>query len=340
MPHVLVTGGGGFIGSHLVDSQLAQGHTVRTADLHVERLAHVAAHSRLEVVVGDITNPALVRELVAEIDVIFHLASAHLDVSLTDDDYRKVNVDATSDLLEAARAAGVSRVVHCSSVGVVGDVKNPPANEGSPCHPTNIYEQTKLAGEQAALEYAAETGLPVVVARPAWVYGPRCPRTEKLFRTIGKRRFPFFGDGSTLRHPVYITDAVRGLELCAEIPEIAGQVYIIAGERPVTVKALVDTIAEILEVRPPTLHLPVALGIAGGYAMQWAFRLLGRRPPFSRRSVDFFLKDNAYDIGKAQRELGFQPQVGLHTGLVETLHSLRGHEDSQTANAAGGSHDG
>lgn len=330
MPTVLITGGGGFIGSHLVDSLLAQGYRVRTVDLHVERLAHTADHPSLEVRVGDITDPELVERLVDGVDVVYHLASAHLDVSLTQDYYRQVNVDATIGLLKAAGAAAVSRVVHCSSVGVIGDVKNPPADESSPCHPTNIYEKTKLAGEQAALQYAADTGLPVVVARPAWVYGPRCPRTEKLFRTIGKGRFPFFGDGRTLRHPVYVSDAVRGLELCAEAIEATGQTYIIAGNKAVTVKMLVGMVAEVMEVRPPRLHLPITLGKVGGHTLELAFKPVGRQPPFSRRSLDFFLKDNAYDISKAQRELGFQPQVDLHTGLVETLRWANGCKSCQT----------
>jgi nucleoside-diphosphate-sugar epimerase len=338
---VLITGGGGFIGSHLVDSQLARGHLVRTVDLHVERLAHTADHPRLELVVGDLLDPELVQRLVDGVDLVYHLASAHLDVSLTDDYYRQVNVDATMGLLKAARTAGVSRVVHCSSVGVIGDVENPPADENTPCHPTNIYEQTKLAGEQAVLQYAADTGFPVVVARPAWVYGPRCPRTEKLFRTIGRWRFPFFGDGHTLRHPIYVSDAVRGLELCAETPGAAGQTYILAGDEVVTVKTLVDTIAEALEVRPPALNLPPMLGKVGGYALELAFKPLGRQPPFSRRSLDFFLKDNAYHIGKAQRELGFQPQVDLHTGLVEALHWFRNRKNGQARDteAAGIGHE-
>jgi nucleoside-diphosphate-sugar epimerase len=322
MTEVLITGGGGFIGSHLVDSQLARGYLVRTVDLHVERLAHTANLPGLDVVVGDLLDPELVARLVEGVDLVYHLASAHLDVSLPDDHYWRVNVDATLGLLRAARTAGVSRVVHCSSVGVIGDVKNPPADEHAPCHPTNIYEKTKLAGEQAALQYAAETGFPVVVARPAWVYGPRCPRTEKLFRTIARRRFPFFGDGSTLRHPVYVSDAVRGLELCAEAIGVTGQIYILAGDEPVTIKTLVGMIAQVLDVRPPALHLPVALGKAGGHALELAFGPLGRQPPFSRRSLDFFLKDNAYDIGKARRDLRFKPQVDLHSGLVETLHWL------------------
>lgn len=334
MLKVLITGGGGFIGSHLVDSQLVRGRLVRTVDLHAERLAHVVGHPRLEIVVGDLVDPGLAERLVDGVDLVYHLASAHLDVSLTDDDYRQVNVDATLGLLRAARAAAVSRVVHCSSVGVIGDVKTPPADESAPCHPTNIYEQTKLAGEQAVLQFAAETGFPVVVARPAWVYGPRCPRTEKLFRTIGKGRFPFFGDGHTLRHPIYISDAVRGLELCAETNGVTGQVYIIAGDKPVTVKVLVDMIAEVTGARPPRVHLPMALGKVAGHALQLAFKPLGRQPPFSRRSLDFFLKDNAYDIGKAQRELGFQPQVDLRTGLAETQHWFLDRDNGQAKNKA------
>jgi dihydroflavonol-4-reductase len=322
MARVLITGGGGFIGSHLVDSQLAKGHLVRTVDLHVERLAHTVAHPGLEIVVGDLVDARLVERLVDGIDLVYHLASAHLDVSLSNDRYRQVNVDATLGLFRAARGAGISRVVHCSSVGVIGDVKNPPADERSLCQPTNIYEQTKLAGEQAALAYAAQTGLDVVVARPAWVYGPRCPRTAKLFRTIKKGRFPFFGDGRTLRHPIYIADAVKGLELCAEVEGVTGQVYILAGDSPVSVRVLVEMIAEVQGVRPPALRLPVLLGKAGGYALQVAFKPLGRQPPFSQRSLDFFTKGNAYDIGKARHELGFQPHVDLRAGLAETAHWL------------------
>jgi len=328
--NVLITGGAGFIGSHLVDSQIARGHQVRTVDLHVEQLAHVAGHPNLEVVGGDITDPNLVKRLVEGIDVVYQLASAHLDVTLSDDYYRAVNVDATVNLLEAARAAGVSRVVHCSSVGVIGDVKNPPANETTPCNPSNIYEQTKLAGEQAALRFAQERELPVVVVRPAWVYGPRCPRTQKLFRTIGTGHFVMFGNGRTLRHPVYISDAVRGLELCGVADGVSGEVYIIAGAESVTIETLVRTIAEILGVSPPTLRMPVALGKVVGYTLPLAFKPLGRQPPFSRRSVDFFLKDNAYDISKAKNELGFRPDVDLRTGLVETWCCLNKQQNGET----------
>lgn len=320
---VLVTGAGGFIGSHLVDSQLEKGHNVRAVDLHLDLLNHLGGHPRLEAILGDITDQKLVKELVEEVEIVYHLASAHLDVALTDEHYRRVNVEGTLCLLEAALLAGVRRFVHCSSVGVIGDVEYPPADEITDCHPTNIYEKTKLEGERAALDFSRRTGLPVVVMRPAWVYGPRCPRTSKLIRTIGKGRFPIFGSGKNMRHPVYISDAVRGLELCAEVEDIQGEVFIIAGDAPVESRQLVDVIGREMNIRTRPIHLPVFLGQWGGQALELLFKPLGKQPPFSRRSMDFFLKHNAYSIGKARRRLNYQPQVDLQTGIRKTIASMK-----------------
>ncbi|HRQ37287.1 MAG TPA: NAD-dependent epimerase/dehydratase family protein [Chloroflexota bacterium] len=316
---ILVTGGGGFIGSHLVDSQLAQGHDVRTVDLHTTQLAHVADHPRLEVITGSVADEALTSQLVQGVHVVYHLASAHLDVTLPEAHYHRVNVDATKNLLRAAQSAGVTRFVHCSSNGVVGKIEKPPVDETVACRPTNIYEETKLLGEQAALAFARETGFPVVVARPAWVYGPRCPRTAKLLRTVKKGRFIMFGNGRTWRHPIYITDAVRGLELCASVAQAAGQIYFIAGPAPVTIAELVNIMAEVQGVPAPRLRLPLWAGTAVGSAAQIAFKPLRRQPPISRRTLDFFIKDNAYNIDKARRDLGFDPQVKLRDGLELTL---------------------
>jgi nucleoside-diphosphate-sugar epimerase len=316
---VLITGGGGFIGSHLVDDLLAGGNRVRVVDLNLERLAHLVHQPNLEAVAGDIAEPSLLGQLVSGVTVIYHLASAHLDVTLSEADYYRSNVAATGQLLEAAQAAGVKRVVHCSTNGVLGEIKQLPADENTPCQPTNVYERTKLAGERLALQYGREHNLPVVVIRPAWVYGPRCPRTEKLIRTVSKGRFIMFGSGKTWRHPLYISDAVRGLTLAAQVETAPGQIYFIAGEQPVSIEELVQRIGRLVGVTAPRWRLPIWLGQLAGLGAEVAFKLLGQPPPLSRRSLDFFRKDNAYDIGKAKRELGFQPQIDLETGLKQTI---------------------
>lgn len=318
---VLVIGGGGFIGSHLVESQLAQGYSVRANDLNFDRLSGVKNHQSLELVQGDITDPRLRSTITNGVDVVYHLASAHLDVSLPKQHYQRVNVDASLGLIESARNHGVKCFVHCSSVGVIGNVVKPPADETSKCNPTNVYEQTKLEGEQKVLEFARITGFCIVVARPAWVYGPRCPRTEKLLRTIGKGHFIVFGNGKNLRHPIYITDVVRGLELCAQNDGESGQVYILAGEKPVTINELVRVVSHELGQNTPTIQLPVNLGYLMSWLMEVIFIPFGKQPPFSRRSMDFFIKNNAYDISKAKRDLGFHPQVDFQLGVKTTIES-------------------
>jgi nucleoside-diphosphate-sugar epimerase len=313
---VLITGAGGFIGSHLVADQLKRGREVTAVDLRVDSLQPLASNPRLCLRQVDFADAALLNAGLPGHDVCFHLASAHLDVRQADAHYRRVNVQATVELLEAAHRAGVKRVVHCSSVGVMGTLQELPADERTPCRPTHIYEQTKLEGEQEALRLAARTGLPVVVARPAWVYGPRCPRTAKLFRTAGRGRFVIFGNGRTLRQPIYVSDLVRGLERCATHGD-PGQVYIIAGAQVVTVEELVRSVAAVLGVRLRAIHLPLWFGRLAGLGLEALFKPLGKQPPFSRRSFDFFSKHNAYRIDKAERELGFRPQVDLCSGLKE-----------------------
>jgi nucleoside-diphosphate-sugar epimerase len=273
----------------------------------VDRLAHAEGHPNLEIVKGDLTEHNLVKRLVEDIDIVYHLAGAHLDVTLPDSYYRQVNVDATLSLLKAANNAGVKRVVHCSTNGVIGEIKNPPVDETADSFPTNIYEKTKLEGERAALEYHIETGFPVVIVRPAWVYGPRCPRTLRLMRMVNKGRFVMFGNGQTLRHPIFITDMIDALELSAQVEQAAGQIFFIAGDEPVTIKQLVHSIAEVQDVHVRVIHLPLALGKAAGYTIQLAFTPMGKQPPFSRRSLDFFVKDNAYDISKARVSRDLNP---------------------------------
>ena len=138
-------------------------------------------------------------------------------------------------------------------------------------------------------------------------------------RTISKGRFFFFGDGQNMRHPIYISDAVKGLELCAGTEGVNGEIFIIAGEAAVPVSELVSVMSKELGVHTPKFYFPMALGLLGGFGLEMAFKPLKKSPPFSRRSVDFFRKHNAYSIDKAKHMLGYQPQVDLKTGMQEVI---------------------
>lgn len=269
---------------------------------------------------GDVRDADLLGRLMAGVDVVHHLASVHLEVHAGEEAFRSVNVEAVRSLVRLAAEAGVRRFVHTSSVGIYGHVRRPPAAEDAPRSPTTAYERTKLAGEEAALEEAAAVGQDLVVVRPAWVYGPGCPRTGKLLRAIGKGRFFYVGSGQNLRHPVYIDDMVEAYRRIADAgPDVAGKAYIIAGPRWVTLRELATACAGALGVSPPRLSIPAPAFHVLALAAEAGSGLVGREPPFSRRSAAFFQNDNAFDTAAARADLGFSPAVDLAEGLQRSL---------------------
>jgi len=319
-PIAVVTGAGGFIGRHLVRRLGQDGWRVRAIDRNFDGSRESEGVKRLEV---DVRDESALREAFHGARFVFHLASAHLQHGAPAEWYHSVNVEGSRSVIAAAKAAGVARVVHTSSVGIYGHVASPPADEDTPKHPTNDYEHTKLLGETAALELASELGTELVVLRPGWVYGPGCPRTAKLLRTIRRGRFFYVGDGSNLRHPLYVSDAVEAFIVAAHAStERTGRAYIIVGPAPTSVRELVECCAAAQGLEPPRLRLPRGLVRAGLLGNELAFGLLRREPPVSRRSLAFFEHDNAFSGRRAAEELGFRPRVGLEEGVRATVTAL------------------
>jgi nucleoside-diphosphate-sugar epimerase len=318
---VLVTGAGGFIGSHLVDDQLARGRTVLAFDVNLDRLSHVRDHPRCRLVQADLRDRASIRSALDGVEIVFHLASAHLEVNKSDSYFREVNVDAVRQLLTVAVQSGARRFVHCSSTGVFGALRQLPADESTECHPDVAYEVTKLAGERVVGEFRDH--LPSVVIRPAWVYGPRCGRTLKLFRSIARRRFLMIGAGDNYRHPIYIDDMLAAFELAATREGIAGQTFIIASHQAVELKALIAEIVAVqgIDYRPARVPLAVMWPVC--FAAEKLSGAVGREPPFSTRSLKVFTESASFRIDKARRLLGFEPHVALRAGLTSCFEHFR-----------------
>ena len=321
---VLVTGVTGFTGGHLAQTLVARGYRVRGLVRRDDQARELDA-SGIEPVIGSLQDATTLARAVKEIDIVYNIAALYRQAGLSTATYRAVNATAVGELIEAAAAAGVQRVVHCSTVGVHGDIEHPPAHEEAPLRPGDVYQDTKVEGERIARDAATRTGLAVTIARPSGIYGPGDRRLLKLFRGVAHRRFVVLGSGNIFYHLTYIDDLVEGFRLCGEAPAAANRTYILAGGEVTTLNELIGLIAAEAGVTPPNVKLPAWPFWMAGAACEAVCAPLGIEPPIYRRRVDFFTKSRAFDISRARAEIGYAPQVGLRDGIRRTLQWYREH---------------
>ena len=322
MRKVLVTGATGFTGSRLCRRLVGKSYDVRglaLPGLDTKELKEMGVW----VFVGDLRKKETLLPAVEGVDVVYHIAAVYREEGIPKKTFWDVNVDGTRNLLEVAREAGVKRFVHCSTVGVQGEIENPPAAEEAPYNPGDYYQESKMEGELLALDFFRKEGLPGVVFRPVGIYGPGDTRFLKLFRYVRQGKFRMFGSGDVLYHLTYIDDLVDGILLVGETPGIEGEIFTLAGERYTTLNELVQTIADVLGVTLSGRHYPVWPLWTAGLLCEFLCRPLRINPPVYRRRVDFFVKDRAFDIGKAKRMLNYHPRVDLRTGLKRTADWYR-----------------
>jgi dihydroflavonol-4-reductase len=314
---VALTGATGFLGRALARALAQQG-----VDLHVlcRRTSDRSPLDGMAVTFheGDVTIPESLHELVAGAEWIIHAAGQLGRATVPERAYQRLNVEGTRHVMAAALTTGDGpRVLHLSSPGVLGPTGSHPATEGAPYAPSSPYERSKAAAEQVALEFS-ERGLPVVIARPGFIYGPGDRHVLGMFRAVRRGRYFYIGGGRALCQPTFIDDAVAGMLACMSRGR-AGEVYHLAGPRALTFREMGETIAAALGVSPPRLSLPrwpVMIGAAG---LEIASRLTGREPPLSRTGVAFFSEDRVYSWEKARLELEYAPQHDLEDGVRCTV---------------------
>lgn len=297
MPH-LVTGAAGFVGSALVDALLAEGHEVVGVDCftpYYERwrkeanLADARTNGRFRLVEADLRVDDL-DPVIDGVDVVFHQA-AQPGVRLSWSDgfatYDACNVLATQRLLEAARRAGVGRVVYASSSSVYGNADAYPVRERDLPRPHSPYGVTKLAGEHLCGLYAANHGLPTVALRYFTVYGPR-QRPDMAFHrliegALAGRPFPLYGDGSHVRDFTYVGDVVRANVLAATADVEPGTVVNVCAGGSTALRDVIEAVGEAVGTPVPVERHPEQPGDVArtGGSFAAARRLLGWAPETS-----------------------------------------------------------
>jgi nucleoside-diphosphate-sugar epimerase len=317
MKNAFVTGASGFTGSYLCKALIEKKYNVKALvrkNSNRENLGKM----NIQFIEADLADPDSIKGKIKDTDIVFHIAALYRQEGVSKDMFTKVNLEGTRIMLDESIASGVKRFVHCSTVGVQGEISNPPATEDAPYKPGDHYQVSKLKGEKLALSYFKEGKIDGVVVRPVGIYGPGDTRFLKLFKHIHKSNFKMIGKGNVLYHLTFVEDLVQGIVLAGENPDASGKIYTIGGNEYLPLTDLANMIAQILDKPISKIHIPLWPVYTAAFLCEMVCRPLGIEPPIYRRRLDFFTKDRAFDISKAKKELGYNPKVPLKEGLERT----------------------
>ncbi len=319
----LVTGGTGFVGAHLVRALLSRGGSVRCLVRPSSRLSNLEGLP-VERVVGDLADRATLDAAARGADTLYHCAADYRLYVKDPNELHRHNVEGTRNILDAAAQAGASRIVYTSSVGALGLTKDgSPADERTTVVPSEIvgrYKRSKYDAERVAEDFASR-GAPVVIVNPSTPVGEldiKPTPTGKIIVDFLARRMPAYVH--TAMNLVDVRDVAAGHLLAAEKGRV-GEKYIL-GNRNMTLKEILETLAKLTGLRAPTLKLPHWVPMAAA-AFDTAFAgLLGREPTIPLESVRMSTHLMVFDPGKAVRELGL-PQTPVEEALGRAVAWFR-----------------
>lgn len=313
----LVTGGTGFIGSHLVEALLARGFEVSVLVRDPARLGWIAGKD-VRTLTGDCTRPESLRGVASGMDYVFH--NAGLTKASRAEEYYRVNAEGTRNMLQAAAAdaPGLKKFVYVSSQAAAGpSVKGCPRREEDPAQPVTDYGLSKLAGERYAQEFADR--LPVVIVRPTAVYGPRDRDVYTFFKLVSRGIRTAFAD-ERLVSLCYVTDLVDGMLLAAQGDTGQGEAFFLADPKPYDWDYIGETIAGYLGVRPVRVVVPMPV-LSVVAALSEAFGALTGKPALLNRQKMTEIGQRYWvaDTGKARDRLGFGAAQDFRSGAGLTV---------------------
>jgi len=325
--NVLITGATGLVGRHFACRAASSGYEV---------LAMVRRHSNRSALDGvpvrfieaDLAQPETLPPALAEADVVVH-AAAHVGDWGPAEKYRAINVVALEHMLLAAQRNGrLRRWIQISSLGVYPARHHYGTDETVPADPTGLdgYTQTKAEAEFVLQRHIREHGLPAVILRPGFIYGPGDRHAlARIVSKIEAGTMKFLGRGDRLLNNTSVENLCDAILLAIEKPGIEGEIFNIRDERLVTREEFVNTIADYLG-KPHPRHVPEWLGRLLVGPIEWFARLRGQETPplLTRAQIKFMTLNLDFSITKAKRVLGYQPRVDFRDGIIPALDELTG----------------
>ena len=312
---ILITGGTGFVGSHLVEALCARGEPVRCLIRRDSFKRHpFALPPDAEPVFGDLITGEGLNNAVAGADTVIHLAG--VTKALSTSDYYAGNVQATENLARAIAGRG-ARLVHVSSLAAIGpSTDGTPVSDDAEPHPITHYGKSKLEGER--IVRALIPG--AVIVRPGVVYGPRDTDVLEMFKSIGRGVVLEISGGERWFQAIYVKDLADGLLAAARDSKASGRSYFLAHAQAISWSDLSSTASRIMGKRARVLRVPAPLAYAVGGFAELCSRLTGKPGIISREKVrEALCRHWTCDTRRAVRELGFEARTPLELGLAQTL---------------------
>ncbi len=320
MSNVLITGANGFIGSHLVRKFVEEGHRVyglvrKTSDLTL------ISDMQVSLKYGDVTDYNSIEKALHDIDVVVHnagLASDWGSLQL----FRKINLEGTRNIAEAALKNGVNRIVYMSSTAIHGFDHKSPQSEHHMKNPVFNYGISKLEAENWILNFGEEHNIEVASIRPGNVFGPGDHTfMEKYIEAMISGKIAYISKGRSLTCPTYVENLVHGVYLASIHENAPGQAFIITDGLHITWKQFTEAIAEEMHIPHPKISVPLGLSLFLASISEGIYKLAGssHAPLLTRYRMYNAGTDYSFSIDKARDLLGFEPVVNLKEAIRKTV---------------------
>ncbi len=316
----LVTGASGFVGGHLVERLKKEG-------IDVVALARESSDVKslkelgVSIAYGDLQDRDSLKKALKGISHLFHcgaVVSDWADPKLI----QKINVEGTQTLLDLSIEMGVKRFIHISSLAVLGMHDHYQTNETAPYEKTgDPYCDTKIEAEKRVME-AYRKGLPTVIVRPGFIYGPRDRQfLPRVFKFLKAGKFVYIGNGEKILNLTHVSNLIDAILLAAKNDTAVGQIYNVTDDGKVTRKKLIETICDVANLPKPTksIPIPVAKVICAVCETYTKLTKSKETPLLNRARMKFLALNLDFDISKIRKELNYQPRVDLKKGMQETV---------------------
>jgi nucleoside-diphosphate-sugar epimerase len=318
----LITGATGFVGGYLAEACVRREQTFSAI---VRATSNTKELDKLGAILyrGELSDPVLVRQAVTEADVVVHCAAKIGDWGPIEE-YRQVNVECLRILLEACKGQGLSRFIHMSSLGVYAARHHHGTDESEPlpARHRDGYSQSKVEAEQLALHYYKEFGVPVVILRPGFIYGPRdrtvMPRIIDNLRH-GTARYP--GGGGAALNTIFVDNLIDAVFLAVESDKAVGEIYNLTDGESVSKRRFIEAVADAMGLPHPTRRPPLWFAWSVTWCAEKVAKMRGAKeaPLFNFTRLKFMGYNLDFSIDKAMNDLGYKPRVKFEEAIGETM---------------------